>query len=122
MSLYDQAIQSARQNGYIQNEALANELAARFYLSEGRSKIASMYMMDACSGYNRWGAFAKVKELQDRYPDLMDGIVLEETKSNSTGILKNLLRISTSSDNETASSLDMYIVDKAVESISKELT
>lgn len=121
MSLYDQAIQSARQNGYIQNEALANELAARFYLFEGRNKIARMYMLDACRGYNRWGAFAKVKELQDRYPDLMDGIVLEETKSNSTGMLKNLLRISTSSDNETASSLDMYIVDKAVESISKEV-
>ena len=79
-------------------------------------------MLDACRGYNRWGAFAKVKELQDRYPDLMDGIVLEETKSNSTGMLKNLLRISTSSDNETARSLDMYIVDKAVEIFPKRLT
>ncbi|MGI6777016.1 MAG: helix-turn-helix transcriptional regulator [Acetivibrionales bacterium] len=120
MSLYDQAIQSARQNGYIQNEALANELAARFYLSKGRKKIARMYMLDACHGYNRWGASAKVKQLLNRYSDLLNGIVLEETKSNSTGIFENIHSISTTSDSEASSGMETYIIDKAVESISKE--
>lgn len=120
MSLYEQAIQSARQNGYLQNEALANELAARFYLLQGLKKIASTHILDACSGYNRWGALAKVKMLQDQYPDLLGGIVLEEAKNNSTEVYENLLRISTSSDSETASSLDAYNINKAVENISKE--
>ncbi|NSW90688.1 MAG: AAA family ATPase [Firmicutes bacterium] len=120
MSLYDRAIRSARENGYIQNEALANELAARFYLFQGLRKIARTYMMDACSGYNRWGAFAKVKELQNRYPELLDGIDFEKQKNDTAQVFENILSISTTSDSETAGSLDMYFIDKAVENISKE--
>ena len=37
---YEQAIRSARSNGFVHNEALANELAARFYSARGFGKIA----------------------------------------------------------------------------------
>ncbi len=120
MTLYDQAIRSARQNGYIQNEALANELAARFYLSQGLAKIAGMYLQDACHGYGKWGAYAKVKELRNRYPDLLDGMDFEEAKNNSAEAFENMLRISTTSDSETAGSLDKYVIDKAIGNISQE--
>ena len=33
--LYEQAIRSSRANGFVHNEALANELAARFYAARG---------------------------------------------------------------------------------------
>ena len=42
MQLYDRAIQAARNTG-INNEAIANELAAQYYLSEGHSRIAGIY-------------------------------------------------------------------------------
>ena len=54
--LYEQAIRSAHANGFVQNEALANELASRFYAARGFEKIAHVYLQDARYGYLRWGA------------------------------------------------------------------
>lgn len=52
--LYDKAIQFAHENGYIQNEAIASELAAKFYAVEGRIKVARSYMSDALRLYRKW--------------------------------------------------------------------
>jgi len=71
--LYEQAIQSARTNGFVQNEALANELAARFYLARGFEKIANAYLRDARYCYLRWGADGKVRQLDQLYPHIQEG-------------------------------------------------
>lgn len=70
MGLYEQAIDSARENGLIQNESLACEVAARFYLERGLARAAFGYLKDARSGYLRWGAVGKVAQLERVYPDL----------------------------------------------------
>jgi PAS domain S-box-containing protein len=70
--LYEQAIRSARENGFVHNEALANELAARFYGARGFEKIANTYRRDARSCYLRWGADGKVRQLDRLYPHLAD--------------------------------------------------
>jgi PAS domain S-box-containing protein len=67
---YEQAIHSAHTNGFVHNEALANELAARFYAARGFEKIAHAYLRDARYGYLRWGADGKVRQLDQRYPHL----------------------------------------------------
>jgi len=72
MRLYEQAIRSARANGFVHNEALANELAARFYAGRGFDKIARVYLQDARYGYLRWGADGKVRQLDEMYPYLRD--------------------------------------------------
>ncbi|MGB7428419.1 MAG: AAA family ATPase, partial [Microcoleaceae cyanobacterium] len=79
MELYDQAIVGAKENEYLQEEALANELAAKFYLSLGRQKVAQTYMIEAYYCYSHWGAKAKVKDLEKRYPKLLAPI-LEQQK------------------------------------------
>jgi PAS domain S-box-containing protein len=66
--LYEQAIRSAHANGFVHNEALANELAARFYSARGFEKIADAYRRDARYGYLRWGATGKVRQLDELYP------------------------------------------------------
>jgi PAS domain S-box-containing protein len=66
--LYEQAIRSARANGFIHNEALAYELAARFYAVRGFEKFARLYLQDARYGYLRWGADGKVRQLDETYP------------------------------------------------------
>ncbi len=71
MDYYDRAIAGAREQGYTQEEALANELAAEFHLSLGREKIAKTYMTDAYYGYIHWGAKAKVEDLELLYPQLI---------------------------------------------------
>ncbi|HJX20986.1 MAG TPA: hypothetical protein VJ454_08340, partial [Steroidobacteraceae bacterium] len=75
MRLYEQAIRSARANGFIHNEALANELASRFYAARGFEKIARVYLQDARYGYLRWGADGKVRQLEQLHPHLRDAPV-----------------------------------------------
>ncbi|GGG05856.1 helix-turn-helix transcriptional regulator [Paenibacillus abyssi] len=69
--LYDQAIQTAKAEGYLQYEALANELASRYYLSKGKQTIAKAYMLEGARKYNDWGAAEKVKALLESYPDFV---------------------------------------------------
>jgi len=69
-TLYERAIRSAHANGFVHNEALANELAARFYAARGFEKIANIYLQDARYGYLRWGAEGKVNQLDRQYPQL----------------------------------------------------
>jgi PAS domain S-box-containing protein len=68
--LYEQAIRSARQNGFIQNEAITYELAARFYAARGFKPFAHLYLLNARYGYLRWGAVGKVRQLDETYPDI----------------------------------------------------
>lgn len=68
VDLYDQAIESARENEFIQNEALANELAAKFWLKRGKEELAQLYMRKAHQGYQIWGAKRKVEALEETYP------------------------------------------------------
>jgi len=75
MRLYEQAVRSAHANGFVHNEALSNELAARFYAARGFGKIARVYLQDARHGYLRWGADGKVRQLEELDPHLRDASV-----------------------------------------------
>src|SRR5262249_1108881 len=68
--LYEQAIHAARANGFVHNDALAHELAARFYAARGFETIAQAYLRQARHGYRRWGAEGKVRQLDQLYPHL----------------------------------------------------
>ena len=72
MDLYEHAIASAGANGLIHNEAIANELAARFYAARGFTTIANAYLREARSCYQRWGADGKVRQLEAHYPFLRE--------------------------------------------------
>jgi PAS domain S-box-containing protein len=70
MDLYERAIRSSRSNGFVQNEALSYELAARHYAARGLEEIAHLYLGNARRAYLRWGAFGKVRQLDQLYPAL----------------------------------------------------
>ncbi|GEM_PF-4013656 len=70
MKAYAQAIASARENGFLFLESLACELAGRFYLDRGFDKNAYAHLRDARAGYLRWGAHAKVAQLDRLYPGI----------------------------------------------------
>ncbi len=69
MAAYDRAIALAEEQGFIQDQALANELCARFHLGHGRPKVARPYLAEAYYSYRRWGATAKAEELRRRHPE-----------------------------------------------------
>jgi PAS domain S-box-containing protein len=72
MRLYEQSIHLARENGFVQNEGLAHELAARYYMARGVGRIADVYLRNARNCYDRWGALGKVKQLDELYPHLRE--------------------------------------------------
>jgi predicted ATPase/signal transduction histidine kinase len=68
--LYERAITAAREGGFVPNEAIACETAARFWEARGFSRFADAYLRDACDLYRRWGADGKARQLERLYPQL----------------------------------------------------
>ncbi len=73
LRLYEQAIHLARENGFVQNEGLAHELAAQYYLAQGLETAGYAHLRNARNCYDRWGAHGKVKQLDEWYPRLREG-------------------------------------------------
>jgi PAS domain S-box-containing protein len=96
MQLYEKAIGLAHGSGFVHNEALANELAFKFYLSRGLETNARAHLDEAHRCYARWGADAKTSQLERLYPQL-----------NKTAA--------------TTASLDITTVFKAAQAIGKEV-
>ncbi|BAT55612.1 serine/threonine kinase with two-component sensor domain protein [Nostoc sp. NIES-3756] len=122
---YDRAISLARDNEYINEEALANELAAKFYLAWDKQKIAQTYLMDAYYGYSRWGAKAKVDDLTQRYPQLLAPILQQEKLNlqSTNTISSNRLNLTLQptvigSKTGISDSLDLASVIKAYQALS----
>ncbi|MCW6051802.1 AAA family ATPase [Lyngbya sp. CCAP 1446/10] len=132
IELYDKAISGAKANEYIQEEALANELAAKFYRTWGKEKIAQVYMQDAYYCYARWGAKAKVADLETRYPDLLRPILqtqqnryaLSETRLqtiNKSSVLYQTIQTTQSSSSSISEALDFETILKASQALSSEI-
>jgi PAS domain S-box-containing protein len=68
MQLYERAIRLAAERGFLQDQALASELAARFYRLRDLEKVVDTYLDEARDCYVRWGAWAKVAQLDKSYP------------------------------------------------------
>ncbi|MEH1857664.1 MAG: ATP-binding sensor histidine kinase [Nostoc sp.] len=123
---YDRAISSAKANNFIQDEALANELAAKFYLNWGKEKVAAGYMQEAYYCYTRWGAKAKVADLEIRYPQLLAPILQQTRSPFSTNETIFTWESVTSTSSATSSStvsvaLDLATILKASQTISCEI-
>ena len=80
--LYEKAIRSAHANGFIHNEAVAYEVAARFYAARGFQTFADAYLHEARYCYQRWGADGKVAQLDHLYPHLKkEGLISTPTST-----------------------------------------
>jgi signal transduction histidine kinase len=122
MELYDRAIALAKENGFVNEEALACELAAKFYLEWGKEKIAQAYLTDAYYAYARWGAKAKLNDLERYYPQLLSSIFLRQ--DNSISPTETVVLSSHTTDHTTTSTtsvFDLSTVIKAAQAISSEI-
>ncbi|MGK7916312.1 MAG: SpoIIE family protein phosphatase, partial [Prochloraceae cyanobacterium] len=120
VDLYDSAIAGAKANGFIQEEALANELAAKFYLYWGKQTIAASYMQEAYYCYVRWGAKAKIDHLQQTYPQLLTEIGQPSAPFPSASNLQTFTP-SLSSNTFNTSVLDLTSAIKASQALSQEI-
>jgi len=129
IELYDCAIAGAKENGYIQEEALANELAAKFYFDWGKEKVAQVYMQQAYYCYARWGAKAKTDDLEKNYPHLLQAILQQRRLNQSsqetitTATVANYTSQTSASSNSTSfsTSLDVGTILKASRTLSSAI-
>jgi signal transduction histidine kinase len=120
ITYYERAIKGAKEQGFIQEEALANERAAEFYLALGREKVAKTYMTEAYYCYIRWGAVAKVRDLEETYPHLISRTQQPETISfDPTSTTTSNWKTTSTSSHSTA--LDLGTIMKAAQALSGEI-
>ena len=110
LSFYEQAINGARENGFTHEEALANELYARFWMERGNERLANLFMREAHSLYRKWGALAKVEHLTKRYPNLVIGRTIAEDETRPRTVFDHI-----------SSDLDLITVLKASQAIAGEI-
>jgi predicted ATPase/GAF domain-containing protein len=110
---YEKAIQGAKKYEFIHEEAIAYERASEFYFSLGREEIGKLYLRNAHHCYLRWGAKAKVKQLEEEYPQYLLGIT-NQRKSNKLSTTIS----TTENDGEV---LDLTTILKASQAISSEI-
>ena len=124
MEKYDLAIAQAKQQGFIQEEALANELAAQFYLSRHKQQIAAGYLKEAYYGYSRWGAAAKIAQLEATYPEVLSMIGTRSPNGTIT-TQQTLTPVTLKSITNTSSYQNMWLdfssVSQAAQAISQEI-
>ncbi|UBF25955.1 AAA family ATPase [Kovacikia minuta CCNUW1] len=129
MEFYDRAIALAKEHEYLNEEALAYELAARFYYSWDKTTIAQVYLMNAYHTYERWGAIAKLDDLERHYPELLTTLLQPKINSSIPDALPSFttasLTHSTESISISSSSvsevLDFSTVLKASQALSGEI-
>ncbi|MBC1225025.1 AAA family ATPase [Nostoc sp. UCD121] len=129
MEYYDRAIAVAKENGYLNEEALSNELAAKFYLKWGKEKVAQAYIQEAYYCYAHWDAKAKIDDLETRYPQLLQSILQQkqftlqplETLAIPARTIHQPTQTSSSSSTSISEALDFATILKASQSLSREI-
>ncbi|MBC7474222.1 MAG: AAA family ATPase [Candidatus Sericytochromatia bacterium] len=107
--LYNESIELAHKNGFVQNQAIANELTAKFYFSINKPIIAKEYIIEAYNCYIKWGAKSKSNDLESTYPHIF-------IKEN-----ENKRDLTLSQQSERDIQLDMTTVIKASQILSGEI-
>ena len=107
MTFYDRAADGAHRNRYVQDEALALELAAELRLELDQRRGAALYLDAAVAAYERWGARGKLADLAARYPDLVS---LPETSA-----------LPAAPEPGRADALDLASLERATRALSREL-
>ncbi len=116
--LYDRAIADAGANGFTHEEALGNELAGRFHLARGAKTAARAYLSRAGYDYERWGASAKVAQLEAEFAGLLTGVERAPVRDPGASTSSHG---SSAGDESSDIGLDLATLFKAAHSISSEV-
>ncbi len=119
LGLYEAAIEAAREGCYVNNEALACECAARFLVAEGKPRAAAQFMHESRYAWHRWGASAKVRQLEQRHGELFAGKTSVAARESSLSMLTT--GNETLQYGVTAVSLDIFSIVQASQSLAGEI-
>ena len=114
MSAFDQAAEIAHERNFVHEEALILERTGRFFLTLGRERVGRIYLREARYAYSKWGAKAKVKALDEAFPQ-----VLTPSTASSFSLKNTKATLLTNTGNQNI--LDLASVLKASQAISGEI-
>jgi diguanylate cyclase (GGDEF)-like protein len=106
---YQQAIDAAGLAGYVNMQALGNELCGECWLGQGHARVAAVFIQDAIARYGQWGAQGKVAQLRERHAALLSRIDGRATQPHSV------------SHTQGSSALDLVSLLKASQILSNEV-
>ncbi|MBI5897383.1 MAG: PAS domain S-box protein [Desulfobacterales bacterium] len=112
LARYHAAIDGARRNGYLHEEALACERLALFYEATAAREEAGMFMERAHRGYLAWGATAKAEQLRESHPALIDAHKKADAGAD---------RAESSTSESAARNIDLSMVLQVSQVISREI-
>ncbi|MFZ5353058.1 MAG: AAA family ATPase [Bacillota bacterium] len=112
MELYDKAIAKARENSLVHEEAVANELAAHYYMAVSKERIAYTYLRESHFCYMKWGANTKAKAMEDKYGELFS------VQLGNREIASATVKSETFS---TTQALDLNTIIKSTQALSGEI-
>ncbi|AFY53117.1 putative ATPase [Rivularia sp. PCC 7116] len=122
---YDKAISQAKANKFIHEEALANELAGKFYLDWNKDKFAQIYIEEAYYCYAKWEAKAKTDDLEKRYPQILANIIKTQQNYfptlNQSKLTRQVMQTTSSSSSYISENLDLSSILKASQALSSEI-
>lgn len=121
IEMYDRAIATAQKNGYLHEAAIANERAVLFYCQWQKEKLAQSYFADAYYGFLRWGARAKVQQLETAYPQQFSRLQLSKRQSTSPMTTSSEGISSLSSSMQGTVMLDFFAIVKASQALSSAI-
>jgi hypothetical protein len=117
-------LQKQKKNDFVQNEALCNELAGRFWNYKKNIRSAKEYMISALKRYESWGAVRKIEQLKSAYSNLIiDNTISNDvntsynTNSNYNGTITN----TNSTTLQGSNTLDLQSIIKSSSAISGEI-
>ncbi len=121
IEMYDKSIQLANKFGYIQDEALANELFAKFWLIQKKTDYAKLHFEKSIYLYNTWGAELIVKRIEKEYLFLNTKRESLNQKFSGTVSLSVTASTTSSKSKSTSSLLDIFSLIKSSQTISEEI-
>jgi len=113
---YDEALELAKKEGFLHIAGLAAHLCAQFYLEQGRSRIATLYLKEAVEAYRRWDALALVAHLEQRYPNLVETEALSVRAPR-----QGSMTLTATTDGPGTAVLDVHTVIQAAQALAGEL-
>jgi len=118
---YDRAADRARDQGFLNDAALACELAAGYYEGRGRTFIGGQYLQRAYQLYGQWGAYAKVRDLENKHPQLLRQLLDDPLGPLSLAGPADEAAVSDFPAGRNSAVLDLHSIMKAAAALSGEI-
>ena len=122
MAFYDEAIENAVRYEYVQEAALSNELAAKYYITQNKLFTAQAYLLAAKHHYRKWGSKGKVTQIDKEHEQLLsDNVLQDKSISEGNGISSTqTIQVNTTVHANT-NTFDLESVVKSYQMLSSEI-